>query len=212
MMFAEGLMEHQEWMNLGEAAALLGVHPSTLRVWADRGDVPAHRTPGRHRRFQRIEIEAWAAARREAPTAAGQLVVESVLGRARMQAAEGELRGTEWYRRLGETKKAEFREIGRRLLHLVLGYLQGAGGEVLAEGREIGREYERLGRSAGLSLTETVQVFLYFRDFLNDAALDVVQSSGSRGGREATGMQRRIAEFTNRVLLSLIEAREERFR
>lgn len=201
----------QQWMNLGEAAALLGVHPSTLRVWADRGDIPAHRTPGKHRRFLRTEIETWAASRREAPVA-GQLVVESALGRARMQAVEGVLRGTAWYRRLGETRKAEFREAGRRMLHLVLAYLREGEESVLKEGERIGREYERLGQAAGLTLTETVQVFLYFRDFLNDAVLEVAQTAGARGGREWVGVQRKIGTFTNRVLLCLIGAHEERSR
>jgi excisionase family DNA binding protein len=201
----------QQWMNLGEAAALLGVHPSTLRAWADRGEITAHRTPGKHRRFLRTEIETWAASRREAP-AAGQLVVESALGRARMQAAESVLRGTAWYRRLSETRKAEFREAGRRMLHLVLGYLREGEESILKEGERTGREYERLGRAAGLSLTETVQVFLYFRDFLNDAVLEVAQAAGARGGRGWAGMQRKIGEFTNRVLLSLIESHGERAR
>ena len=44
-----------EWLNLGEAAEILGVHPSTLRAWADHGEIPAHRTPGKHRRFRRTQ-------------------------------------------------------------------------------------------------------------------------------------------------------------
>ena len=191
-------------MNLGQAAKLLGVHPSTLRAWADRGDIPAHRTPGRHRRFQRSEVEAWAEARREEHPAAGQLVVESALGRARMQAAEGALRETGWYRKLGESRRAEFREAGRKLLHLVLRYLRQGDESTIPEAEAMGLSYARLGAGAGLSLTATVEVFLLFRDFLQDAALDVVQSSGFRAGREGAALQRKISELTNRVLLALI--------
>ena len=85
---------HHEWLNLSDAAALLGVHPSTLRAWSDRGDIPAHRTPGKHRRFRRADIEHWADSRREAHTSPGQLIVENVLGRTRMQMAEGGLAQT----------------------------------------------------------------------------------------------------------------------
>ncbi|MEX0787665.1 MAG: helix-turn-helix domain-containing protein [Anaerolineales bacterium] len=197
-----------DWMNLGQAAALLGVHPSTLRAWADRGEIPAHRTPGRHRRFHRSEVEAWAASRREEYPAAGQLIVESALGRARLQAVEGALRDTAWYQHLSEARKAEFREAGRRLLHLVLRYLREGDGEVNAEAEQIGIEYERLGRSAGLSLSATVEMFLFFRDFLTDAALDVVPTSGFRGGREGASLQRKISDLTNRVLLALIGSSE----
>src|SRR3972149_2911713 len=91
-----------EWLNLSEAARILGVHPSTLRTWADRGELPAHRTPGRHRRFLRSDIEAWAVARREAHPSAGQMIVQNALGRARMQMAEGRLTHTPWYQQLDE--------------------------------------------------------------------------------------------------------------
>ena len=199
-----------EWLGLSDAAALLGVHPSTLRLWADRGDLPAHRTPGNHRRFRRADIENWAAARREAHPTAGELVVQQALGRTRMQMAEGRLRDTGWYARLDEARKREFREAGRRLLGLLMRYLGEEGQAALEEGRVIGHDYERLGREAGLSLAEKVSVFLYFRDFLYDSVIDVYQASGQRAAREWAHMHRRIASFTNAVLLALVEAHEQR--
>lgn len=200
----------EEWLNLSEAAELLGVHPSTLRAWADRGDLPAHRTPGKHRRFRRGDVEAWAAARVESRPFAGQMIVENALGRTRMQMAEGRLSGTEWYQRLDDTRKREFREAGRRLLNVLLSYLGEAGEAALAEGKDIGRAYERLGREAGLSLSETLNLYLYFREFLYDSVVDVYQASGQRAAREWAQMHRRIAAFTNAVLLALVEAHEAR--
>jgi excisionase family DNA binding protein len=206
--------DSDEWLSLSAAAAMLGVHPSTLRTWADRGDLPTHRTPGRHRRFRRSDIEAWAAARNEAREArppAGQVIVQHALGRTRMQMAEGRLNSTPWYQQLDEARKREFRDVGRRLLSVLMRYL----GEeddptpLVAEGRAIGCEYERLGHAAGLSLTEKVNSFLYFRDFLYDSVLDVYQASGQRAAREWAAMHRRIAGFTNAVLLALVEAHEK---
>ena len=72
----------------------------------------------------------------------------------------------------------------------------------------VGETYEQLGREAGLSLSETVGVFLYFRDFLYDSVVDVYQASGQRAAREWANMHRRIAAFTNAVLLALIAAYE----
>jgi len=45
-------------MRLAEAAEMLGVHPETLRRWADEGKVPYVRTPGGERRFASEDIEA----------------------------------------------------------------------------------------------------------------------------------------------------------
>jgi len=45
-------------LRLSEAAALLGVHPDTLRRWSDEGKVPVSRTPGGERRYSRADIDA----------------------------------------------------------------------------------------------------------------------------------------------------------
>jgi excisionase family DNA binding protein len=197
-----------DWLNLGEAAALLGVHPSTLRAWADRGDIPAHRTPGKHRRFRRVDVENWADSRREAHVSPGQLIVENVLGRTRLQMAEGRLAETAWYRRFDEVRRRELREAGRSQLRLLLRYLADEGEALPDEVSDLGQAYERLGREAGLSLAGTVSVYLYFRDFLYDSVIDVYQASGQRAAREWARMHRRIAAFTNAILLALLEAHE----
>lgn len=198
-----------DWLNLSDAAALLGVHPSTLRAWSDRGDIPTHRTPGQHRRFRRADIESWVDSRREVHVTPGQLLVENVLGRTRLQMAEGRLSETDWYQRFDEGHRRELREAGRTQLQLLLRYLGDDGDGVLPEVKAVGQAYERLGREAGLRLSETVRVFLYFRDFLYDSVIDVYQSSGQRAAREWATMHRRTALFTNAILLALIEAHEE---
>jgi hypothetical protein len=128
-----------------------------------------------------------------------------------MQMAEGRLNSTAWYQRLDEARKREFRDVGRRLLSVLMRYLgeEDDPAPLVAEGRDIGCEYERLGHAAGLSLTEKVNSFLYFRDFLYDSVLDVYQASGQRAAREWAVMHRRIAGFTNAVLLALVEAHEK---
>jgi excisionase family DNA binding protein len=197
-----------DWLSLSDAAALLGVHPSTLRAWADRGDIPAHRTPGKHRRFRRADVENWADSRREVHVSPGQLIVENVLGRTRLQMAEGRLATAGWYQHFDEVRRRELREVSRGQLRLLLNYLAGDQEVMPPEIQTLGRTYERLGREAGLSLAETVGVFLYFRDFLYDSVIDVYQASGQRAAREWANMHRRISAFTNAILLALVEAHE----
>lgn len=49
-------MNDLEWISLRHAAELLGVHPATVRIWADNGDLPSRRTPGGHRRFRKADV------------------------------------------------------------------------------------------------------------------------------------------------------------
>lgn len=41
-----------------QAAAVLGLHPDTLRRWADKGRVPCWTTPTGQRRFSREDLDA----------------------------------------------------------------------------------------------------------------------------------------------------------
>ena len=44
-------------LRISEAAARLGVHPTTLRTWADKGMVAMVKLPSGYRRFRVEEIE-----------------------------------------------------------------------------------------------------------------------------------------------------------
>ena len=48
----------EEWLSLRQVADMLGMHPATVRLWADRNELPSRRTNGGHRRFRRTDIEA----------------------------------------------------------------------------------------------------------------------------------------------------------
>src|SRR5258708_28231749 len=162
-----------DWLNLSDAAALLGVHPSTLRAWSDRGDIPTHRTPGKHRRFRRADIESWLDSRRESQVSPGQLIVENALGRTRMQMAEGRLSETDWYQRFDEPRRRELREMGRSQLRLLLRYLGDEADGVLPEMQTVGGAHRRPGPEARVSLSATVRAFLHFPQFPCCSALHV---------------------------------------
>ncbi len=47
----------EKLLTISEAARRLGVHPNTLRTWADKGLVKTVRLPSGYRRFAVAEIE-----------------------------------------------------------------------------------------------------------------------------------------------------------
>ena len=63
-----------DWLTLGQAARYLGVAQSTIRKWSDSGRVRAFKTPGRHRRYRRGDLDAFL--QRSAPEShAGPIVL-----------------------------------------------------------------------------------------------------------------------------------------
>ncbi|HET8630747.1 MAG TPA: MerR family transcriptional regulator [Thermomicrobiales bacterium] len=65
-------MGEQRLLTISQAAARLGVHPNTLRAWADKGLVPHVKLPSGYRRFTVAEIERVRQQMGLPPSAAGE--------------------------------------------------------------------------------------------------------------------------------------------
>lgn len=201
-------MDSSDWVNLGDAADFVGVHPTTLRSWADKGEIPSQRTPGGHRRFRRQDLEDWIENQSRSQQAGAQLIMQNTLGQARLKLTEGNLAGQEWYQHLDEKSRAAHQQSGRKLLQLIMRYIStdGRDKDALEEARAIGRNYEETGRKNGLSLAETVRAYLFFREFLFDTIYNMTEASGSGGPTDWGQIRQHAGNFTNEVLLALVEA------
>lgn len=108
-----------EWLTLRDASVQLGISPATLRYWADQGKVQTLRTPGGHRRFNRAEMRSMASAPSPSHSPRQvEMLVHSIVGRARLEIAGGRLKGEPWYRTFDSTAKEQHRELGHRLMFL----------------------------------------------------------------------------------------------
>lgn len=58
----------QRFLNVSEAADLLGVSAASLRKWSDQGLVPVYRTPGGQRRYAPGDLEEFLASMRQPAT------------------------------------------------------------------------------------------------------------------------------------------------
>lgn len=203
-----------EWLNLSETAEALGAHPSTVRQWADRGELPSQRTPGGHRRFRRADVQARAATIGRNRQAGAQLVIQTMIGRARLELTEGSLHEQEWYRRLDAPAKEALRGLGYRLLHQVQRALtlETSPAADPAETQAIGEDYARLGRENGLSLTETTAAYLFFREFLEETLLDIALTAGAQSPTDWGELHRRAMRLTDHVLLALIDSAHKEIR
>ena len=58
-------------LNVGQAAAYLGVSAASLRTWSNQGLVPVYRTPGGQRRYSTSDLDEFVLSMRE-PDTGGQ--------------------------------------------------------------------------------------------------------------------------------------------
>ncbi|MCW5875440.1 MAG: helix-turn-helix domain-containing protein [Anaerolineales bacterium] len=195
-----------DWLTLSEVASWLGVHPSTVRNWADRGHLPSHRTQGGHRRFRRQELDLWAKSQRaNASKAEAAQLVQSALGYTRVQISEGALAQQDWYQKLDEAARGEYARSGRKLMQGLNTFLASDEEVGQAEARAMGYDYATLGRRHGLDSVQATQAFLFFRNALQEALLASYEEAAIRSAQAWGDMARRMDAFTNQVLLSLLE-------
>jgi excisionase family DNA binding protein len=195
-----------EWLSLSDAAKLLGVHPSTVRLWSNNGMLPVHKTQGGHRRYKRGEILLWAESnsksRNEAPAPEGMM--QEVVKNVRMQISEGRLQAESWYQKLDEDARVQYRMSARSLFQGMMTYVATNGKEADSESYAIGYEYASRARRYNLSYVDAAKAFLFFRDTLVESVIKVYTEANVPSKR-ATEMYTKMHTFTDEILISLLE-------
>jgi len=195
----------EEWLSLSEMADKLGVHPSTVRKWADEGDLPVHRTPGGHRRFRRKEVDLWQQAQETKSPEEAQMVIKKALNEIRFKISKGHLENESWYQKLDERARKQYRLSGRSLLQGLRAYLASEGEDARSEAESLGYEYASRGRQYGLSVLEATQAFLFFRNSLLDSMLKIYEAASIQSPYVWSNMFRRINDFTDQIMMSILE-------
>ena len=195
-----------EWLSLSDAAKLLGVHPSTVRLWSDKGVLPVHKTQGGHRRYKRGEILLWAEtnskSRQEALEPEGMM--QEVVKNVRMQISEGRLQAESWYQKLDEDARMQYRMGARSLFQGLTTYVSTNGEEAATEAYAIGYEYASRARRYNLSYVDAAKAFLFFRDALVESVIKVY-GEANVPSKKATEMYTKMHTFTDEILISLLE-------
>lgn len=204
-----------DWLTLNDVAERLGIHPSTVRLWSDKGILPTHRTSGGHRRYKLGEIQVW-----QETTRAQQTVLEpssaiqSAVGQIRMQVADGRLEAEPWYQKLDDSARTQYRQSGITLVRGLLSYLSAEEGkESPHEARSIGYEYASRAQRYGLNVVDATRAYLFFRNSLLEAIISVYDQSRVPPGMAWGKMLSKMHTFTDQVLLNLIatyQAMDER--
>ena len=200
------------WLSLGEASRMLGVDPDTLRRWADAGKVDVFTTPGGHRRFPRSSIEGMLPrprARRGLLSAVGETpdrVAAELRRRVRTDMAAVD--EPDWHARLDERTLQWFRERGRRMSELLLGYLdalpRGGRDQFVRQAEALGREYGVESAKRGLSIGEATSAFLFFRArFMSEIAS--VARRRSLDAQATTALFEEADRALDGVIVALVE-------
>lgn len=196
-----------EWLSLSDAAQVLGVHPSTVRLWSDKGVLPVHKTQGGHRRYKRSEITLWVESSRTSREIEPENMMQEVVRNVRMQISEGRLQAESWYQKLDEDARAQYRLSSRSLFHGLMQYVTASGEDASTESYAIGYEYASRARRYNLSYVDAAKAFLFFRDTLVSSVIKIYGDAKVPSAR-ASQMYTKVHTFTDEILISLLQTYE----
>jgi excisionase family DNA binding protein len=197
-----------QWLALKEASDFLGVHFTTLRTWADKGDIPVFRTPGGHRRFSLDDLRRFLAQRSQLSTPDEHGLVSVAVDRARDELERNLPIEQRWrYPLQGDAEQAR-RQRGRQLFALAVSFVlkPGQRERLLEQGGELGREYGWEAAHSGIGLAETGKAVQFFRSQLVETVRH--QESTTLPDADDLRVQRLIDQFLDEVLYAVLDGYE----
>ncbi len=202
------------WLDLAEAAQLLGVHFTTLRRWADEGQIRHMRTPGGRRRFALDDLERFLMRRQAGASTEYTLNTASALEQAALNLTRAHLRKFVQQKEnhlavISETERQDMRQSGRRLLGLLIRYAANddENGEMsLKEARRIAHEYGQMCYRFDMTMGDALRAFLFFRRSILESLLDVHLNDAADGSEPIGALFQRVSQFTDELLLTMTES------
>jgi excisionase family DNA binding protein len=199
----------EHWLSLSQAAERLNIHSTTLRRWADDGEIAVMLTPGGHRRFALSEIEQFAENRHGLRRSTGieQAWADQALAVTRRQIVAHQ--NDHWMSTLDDDSREHNRVMGRQLMALTLQYISNdADDKLLNEAGRMGGEYGRHCRKARMPLTDALQAAIFFRDMMVETAMQLPENVRIKPEANML-LLRRINTLLNTVHLAIAEVYED---
>jgi excisionase family DNA binding protein len=196
-----------EWLSLDEACRALGIHPATLRRWANQGSISTFVTPGGHRRFRRADVERFEEEHRQS----GQSLPPAQWTDQVVASAHQEVVRQQFAAVYDDADRDAQRHLGRRLLGAIVRHaaatVEDAG--ILTEARGIGEQYAEIGLKHQQSLVDMLRVMGLFKAALLEGALPRPEAARARpDGR----LLLRIGGLLDEVQMGVVGAYESRWR
>jgi excisionase family DNA binding protein len=195
----------KEWLTLSQAAQMLGVHPTTLRRWADQGAIPVKVTPGGHRRFLRSDLSTFVN-QRHLPERVNTSQVwgdYALVETRRRLIGEPEPR---WLAVFQPEHREEERALGRRLIGLIIQHISAPDDDqdLLVEAKSIAIHYAQNCVQAHLTAAESLEATTFFRDTMTEVAIQMPQVASLEGEAQLR-LLRKINQIFNVVQVTVVE-------
>lgn len=200
----------RQWLTLKDASEFLGVHFTTLRNWADNGEIQVFRTPGGHRRFSLADLRRFLDERVGRISGADtESVISAVIQHVHHEMARIPREQLRWHYELDDQASQHRRQRGQQLFALALSFVlkPALRPRLLEEGRKLGIEYGREAHISNVSLVDAGRAVRFFRNQLIQAVR--AEESPDLLDADDLRIQQQIDLFLDEVLYAVLAGYDE---
>lgn len=204
------IASQRQWLTLKDASDVLGVHFTTLRTWADNGEIQVFRTPGGHRRFSVTDLRRFLKERVEREASAKPpSVIENAIQQVQTEMAKLPHEHLPWRYPLEDEAQMLRRNRGQQLFALALSYVMKPmqRERILAEGHRLGEEYGREAYQNGVNLADSGRAVRFFRNQLVQAVR--AEEAPELLNADDLRIQQQLDLFLDEVLYAVLKGYEQ---
>jgi excisionase family DNA binding protein len=203
-------MDKGSLLTISEASHILGVSEAALRQWTDEGKIKAFITPGGHRRYSKGELLKLTGIHRRGHGIKEMVERMELTPSLHLQIAQERFAQTSWYRELDIDSRRQLAEFGRKILNLTIAYItkHKQRDEILELARELGHDIGRQLAKLGLSLTDSLEAFLWHRAPVVNVIAELTKGGGTLSDG-VVGVIPLVNRLLDEILLSLIKAYQD---
>lgn len=199
-----------QWLTLKDASDFLGVHFTTLRSWADNGEIQVFRTPGGHRRFSLADLRRFLDERfGRAATPSVDHVVTAAIQQVQQEMTRLPPEQARWHYDLDAQASVRRRQRGQQLFALALSFVlkPTLRPRLLEEACKLGVEYGREAYISDVSLVDVGRAVRFFRNQLVQAVR--AEESPELLDADDLRIQQQIDLFLDEVLYAVLAGYDE---
>ena len=200
----------RQWLTLKDDSDFLVVHFTTLRSWADNGEIQVFRTPGGHRRFSVADLRRFLDERvGRLSTPDNDTVVNAVIQYVQQEMTRLPREEVRWHYPLDDQASSRRRQRGQQLFALALSFVlkPALRPRLLEEGRKLGLEYGQEAHASRIALADAGRAVRFFRNQL----IQAVRAEGAPDLLDADDLriQQQIDLCLDEVLYAVLSGYDE---
>lgn len=200
----------QTWLTLGAASQVLGVSESTIRRWADAGEVRSFRTRGGHRRILEDDLRQMVAGNANPGATDSDRISDLAMARVKRRLSRGRTNHSHpALENLDAEARDRLRVMGRQLVDLFARYISSGRKKerFVEDARVIGREYGRTLVGLKIGLTAAITMFNSLRHSLEETASQIA-TEANLSTEDAVEAMENILSLADVVLEGMAEVYE----